>query len=57
LQAEYPRAYALIAECLARVASGEVRVRIDRAFPLSEAAQAHAYIEGRNAFGRVVLTA
>lgn len=57
LQAEYPRVHALIADCLARVASGELRVEIDRAFPLSEAAQAHAYIEGRNAFGRVVLTA
>jgi NADPH2:quinone reductase len=57
LQAEYPRAHGLIAECLARVASGELRVRIDRTFPLREAAQAHAYIEGRNAFGRVVMTA
>ena len=56
LQAEYPRAHALIKECLARVASGELRVEIDRVFPLAEAAQAHAYIEGRNAFGRVVMT-
>jgi len=56
LQAEYPRAYALVAECLARVASGELKVEIARVFPLAEAAQAHAYIEGRHAFGRVVMT-
>ena len=37
------------------VASGELRVEIDRTFPLSEAAAAHAYIESRQAFGRVLL--
>ena len=57
LQNEYPRAHALVGECLHRVASGELRVVVDRTFPLSEAAQAHAYIEGRNAFGRVVMAA
>jgi NADPH2:quinone reductase len=57
LQYEYPRAYALVGECLARVASGELKVEIARVFPLAEAAQAHAYIEGRHAFGRVVMTA
>jgi len=57
LQHEYPRAHALVGECLERVARGELRVVIDRTFPLAEAAQAHAYIEGRNAFGRVVMTA
>ena len=57
LQAEYPRAYALVAGCLARVASGELKVEIARVFPLAEAAQAHAFIEGRHAFGRVVMTA
>jgi NADPH2:quinone reductase len=57
LQNEYPRAHALVGECLQRVASGELRVVIDRTFPLAEAAQAHAYIEGRNAFGRVVMDA
>jgi NADPH2:quinone reductase len=36
------------------VASGDLHVAIDRSFPLSEAAAAHAYTEGRNAFGRVV---
>ena len=56
LQNEYPRAHALVGECLQRVASGELRVVIDKTFPLAEAAQAHAYIEGRNAFGRVVMS-
>jgi NADPH2:quinone reductase len=47
--------YAAIEECIRRVASGELRVVLDKAFPLSEAAQAHAYVEGRAAFGRVVM--
>ena len=37
------------------VAKGELRVVIDRTFPLSDAAGAHEYIESRQAFGRVVL--
>jgi NADPH2:quinone reductase len=37
------------------VAGGSLRVVIDRTYPLSEAAAAHAYIESRQAFGRVVL--
>jgi NADPH2:quinone reductase len=36
-------------------AKGELKVRIDRSFPLSEAAAAHAYIESRAAVGRVIL--
>lgn len=56
LRAEYPRSFAMIAECLARVASGELKVQIAKVFPLPEAAAAHAYIEGRHAFGRVVMT-
>jgi NADPH:quinone reductase len=31
------------------------RLVIDRKFALSEAAAAHAYVEGRSAFGRVVM--
>jgi NADPH:quinone reductase len=54
--AEYPRVHAMIAELLDRVARGELRVEIDRTFPLAEAAGAHAYIESRQAFGRVVMT-
>ncbi len=36
-------------------ARGELEVVIDRTFPLSEAAAAHAYIESRAAVGRVLL--
>ena len=49
------RTHAMIDELLARVARGELQVVIDRTFPLSEAAEAHRYIESRQAFGRVVL--
>ena len=50
-----PRVREMIARHLADVASGSLTVVIDRTFPLSEAAAAHAYIESRRAFGRVVL--
>ena len=53
---EYPRVHALIGDLIGRVAKGELRVAIDRTFPLAEAAAAHAFIESRKAFGRVVLT-
>ena len=53
---EYPRIHAMIADLIERVASGELQVEIDRTFPLAEAAAAHAYIESRQAFGRVVMT-
>jgi NADPH2:quinone reductase len=56
LVAEYARIHPMIGEMLERVAGGELRVEIDRSFPLVEAAAAHEYIEGRKAFGRVVLT-
>ncbi|MFL5781936.1 MAG: zinc-binding alcohol dehydrogenase family protein [Thermoleophilaceae bacterium] len=56
LAAEYPRVHALIGELIGRVGSGELHVEIDRSFPLEEAAAAHEYLEGRNAFGRVVMT-
>jgi NADPH2:quinone reductase len=36
-------------------ALGELAVLIDRTFPLSQAAEAHAYIESRQAVGRVLL--
>jgi NADPH2:quinone reductase len=56
LMTEYPRVHAMIADLLGRVAEGALRVEIDRTFPLAEAAAAHAYIESRQAFGRVVMT-
>ena len=45
----------MIERLLQRVASGELRAVVDRVFPLSEAAEAHHYIESRQAFGRVIL--
>jgi NADPH2:quinone reductase len=50
-----PRAHDLIAGHLAAVAAGELTVVIDRTYPLAEAAAAHAYIESRRSFGRVLL--
>jgi NADPH:quinone reductase len=50
-----PRAYDNIARLLAEVADGALEVVVDRTFPLAEAAAAHAYMEDRQAFGRVVL--
>jgi NADPH2:quinone reductase len=49
------RTRALVESLLQRVADGELRVSIDRVFPLSEAAEAHHHIESRQAFGRVLL--
>jgi NADPH2:quinone reductase len=46
----------MIGDMLQRVADGELRVEIDRSFPLEHAAEAHAYVESRKAFGRVVMT-
>jgi NADPH2:quinone reductase len=56
LMTEYPRVHAMIADLFGRVADGGLRVEIDQTFPLAEAAAAHAYIESRQAFGRVVMT-
>jgi len=49
------RTHALIESLIGRVASGELTVVLDRSFPLAEAAEAHRYIESRQAFGRVIL--
>ncbi|TRW43986.1 zinc-binding dehydrogenase [Georgenia yuyongxinii] len=40
---------------LAGVGEGWVRPRVDRAFPLEQAAAAHAYLEARRNLGKVVL--
>jgi NADPH:quinone reductase len=53
---EYARIHAMTGELLKQVASGELRVGIDRSFPLADAAAAHEYVESRKAFGRVVMT-
>jgi len=49
------RAHNNIQRLINEAAKGELKVLIDRTFPLSEAAAAHAYIESRQAVGRVLL--
>jgi NADPH:quinone reductase len=49
------RAHAMIARHLDDIAAGRLRVVIDRRYPLEQAGEAHAYIESRQAFGRVLL--
>ena len=49
------RAHAMIAGHLADIAAGNLQVVVDRRFGLDEAGEAHAYIESRQAFGRVLL--
>ena len=55
LMMEPQRGRPLVERLIRDVASGGLRVVVDRTYPLSEAAAAHAYIESRAAFGRVVL--
>jgi len=50
-----PRAQAMITRLIEDVAAGRLRVEVDRTYPLAEAAAAHAYLESRQAVGRVVL--
>ncbi len=49
------RAHAMIARHLEDIAAGTLQVVIDRRFALEAAGEAHAYIESRHAFGRVLL--
>jgi len=49
------RVYNIIQGLVDDVAKGELKVVIDRRFKLSEAADAHRYIESRQAVGRVLL--
>jgi len=50
-----PRAHDMIQRHVDDVGAGRLRVVVDRTFPLADAASAHAYIESRQAVGRVVL--
>lgn len=49
------RVHDMIQTLIDEAARGELQVVIDKTFPLSEAAAAHAYIESRAAVGRVLL--
>lgn len=55
LVAQPERTRRVIDEVLREVARGELKVVVDRVFPLSQAADAHRHIESRQAFGRVVM--
>ncbi len=37
------------------IAAGELKVRIDKTFPLAEAAEAHRYLESRQSKGKILL--
>ncbi|MGX1199122.1 quinone oxidoreductase family protein [Parvibaculum sp. MBR-TMA-1.3b-4.2] len=50
-----PRVRENIQSLIDDAAKGELKVVLDKEFKLSEAADAHAYIEGRSAFGRVIM--
>lgn len=50
-----PRVHGMIAGHLRDIAAGALRVIVDREYPLADAADAHRYVEGRQAFGRVLL--
>jgi NADPH2:quinone reductase len=49
------RAQKMIGRLIDEVGAGRLQVLIDRTYPLSEAAAAHAFLESRQAVGRVVL--
>jgi len=51
----HPRVHGMIGRHLADLACSALRVVVDREYPLREAAAAHAYVESRQAFGRVLL--
>ncbi len=50
-----PRVRENIQSLIDAAAKGELKVVLDKEFKLSEAADAHAYIESRSAFGRVIM--
>jgi NADPH:quinone reductase len=49
------RVQKMIDQLLKDIGSGSIRVPLDRKFSLAQAAEAHAYIESRQAVGRVLL--
>jgi NADPH2:quinone reductase len=42
-------------DVLGWIASGELRIRVDRVYPLAEAAEAHRALEGRHTAGKILL--
>ncbi|WP_128911392.1 quinone oxidoreductase family protein [Granulicella sibirica] len=54
-EADYVRNHAVVADCLDKVARGELKVDIDRVFSLSDVVPAYEYLQSRKGFGRVLL--
>ncbi len=54
-QLEKPDVYLTVSRMLELAATGDLRVIVDRTFPLAAAAEAHAYAEGNSVLGRVVI--
>lgn len=50
-----PRVHRYVTEIIGQVARNELKVVIDRAFPLADAVEAHRYAEQRGRVGRVVM--
>jgi NADPH2:quinone reductase len=50
-----PRARSLIADLMTRAAAGELTMPVERSFPLTDAAAAHAFAERARPLGRVLL--
>ncbi|UCE87356.1 MAG: zinc-binding dehydrogenase [Deltaproteobacteria bacterium] len=55
LAIHHDRVHAMVERHLEDLRAGRLEVIVDRCFPLARAAEAHAYIESRQAFGRVLL--
>lgn len=54
-QLEKPDVYLTVSRMLELSATGDLRVIVDRTFPLAAAAEAHAYADGNSVLGRVVI--
>jgi NADPH2:quinone reductase len=55
LALHHERVHAMIQRHVEEVARDTLEVVIDSEYPLAEAAAAHAHVESRQAFGRVLL--
>jgi len=49
------RVQSMIKQLILDIDAGDLKVVLDKQFPLAEAAAAHAFIESRQALGRVTL--
>ncbi len=47
--------FSRVNDLFAWIAAGELKVRVDKTFPLAEVAEAHRYLEGRQSKGKVIL--